>query len=104
MDRALDAIHRRKRIEFLATGGLPGAQEMAYYWAVRNRISIIVTFPMQPDLLGRLSCGRWNQDVLKRFPFDGVVVLPGSSDAGVLADYAESLGVRVWRVPIDWRG
>lgn len=104
MDRALDALHRRKRIGLLATGSLPGAQEMAYYWAVRNRIATIVTYPQQPDLSGRLNCSHWHHEVLKKWAFDGVVVFPGKPETDHLADLAESVGFRVWRVPHDWRG
>lgn len=104
MDRALDALHRRRRVEFMVTGELPGAQQMAYYWAVRNRISMIVTVPMQPDLTGRLDWSRWNRDVLKRFTVDGLVVFPGRAETDHLAELAESIGLRVWRVPMNWRG
>lgn len=104
MDRALDTLHRRKRIQQLVTGGLSGAQEMAYYWALRNRIPFIVTFPMQPDLTGRLDSSRWNHDVLKQFVLDGLVVFPGRSETEHLAELAESAGLRVWRVPENWRG
>ena len=43
MDRAMDALHRPRGVELLVTGELPGAQQMAYYWAVRNRIPEIIT-------------------------------------------------------------
>jgi hypothetical protein len=104
LDRALDTLHRRKRVNMLVTGGLPGAQEMAYYWALRNRIALILTFPMQPDLTGRLDFSRWNHDVLKQFTFDGVVVFPGRAETEQLAELAEGAGLRVWRVPKGWRG
>jgi hypothetical protein len=104
MDRALDALHRRKRIDLLITGALSGAQEMAYYWAVRSRVPTVVTVPMQPDLTGKLDWSRWNHDVLKRFELDGLVVFPGRSETDHLAELAESNGLRVWRVPANWRG
>jgi hypothetical protein len=45
MDRALDALHRRKRVEMLVIGAEKGAYEMAYYWGVRAHVPIIVTVP-----------------------------------------------------------
>jgi hypothetical protein len=104
VDRAMDALHRKKRIRFLITGGLKGAQEMAYYWAVRSRIPAILTVPMQPDLTGALDWSRWNRDILKRFEVDGLVLFPGRSETEHLAELAEDMGRRVWRVPRSWRG
>lgn len=104
LDRALDTLHRRKRIQLLVTGGQPGAQEMAYYWALRHRIKFIVVFPMQPDLTGKLDFSRWNHDVLKQFKLDGLVTFPGRAETDHLGDLAESIGLRVWRVPSDWCG
>lgn len=103
MDRAMDALHRRKRIECLFTGARSGAQEMAYYWAICNRIPYIVTLPMQPDLAGKLDWSRWNHNVLREHTLDGVVVFPGRAETDHLGDLAEEQGIRVWRVTKDWQ-
>lgn len=99
----MDALHRRRRVELLVTGELPGAQQMAYYWAVRNRVPMIITVPMQPDLTGKLDWSRWNHNVLKQFQVDGLVLFPGRSETDHLGELAESVGLRVWRVPADWK-
>jgi hypothetical protein len=106
MDRAMDALHRRKRIACLCTGARQEAQEMAYYWAVRNRIPYIVTLPMQPDLTGKLDWSRWNHNVLKQLMLeglDGLVAFPGRAETDHLADLAEEHRIRVWRVPKNWQ-
>jgi hypothetical protein len=103
MDRALDTLHRKKHIECLITGSLEGAQQMAYYWAVRARIASIITVPMQPDLTGRLDWSRWNRDIVQRCPVDGLVIFPGRAETHHLAEFAEDNGLRVWRVKANWR-
>lgn len=77
---------------------------MAYYWAVRARITLIITVPMQPDLTGHLDWSRWNRDVVQRFELDGVVTFPGRAETQHLGDFAEDNGLRVWRVKESRRG
>lgn len=77
---------------------------MAYYWAIRARVPIIVTLPMQLNLIGRMDWSRWNRDVLKRFEVDGLAVFPGRVETENLAELAENVGLKAWRVEPTWRG
>lgn len=103
LDRVLDAVHRKKHIRTLVTGEFPGAEQMAYYWAIRARIETIITVPMRPDMIGALDVRRRNEDMLQRFGPDAVIAFPGRSETSHLAELAERHDIFVWRVPPDWR-
>jgi hypothetical protein len=80
MDRALDTLHRRKRIEYLVTRPLEGGQQMAYYWAVRARIARYHHDTNATRSYHRLDWSRGNRDIVQRFPVDVLVIFAGRAE------------------------
>lgn len=103
LERALDAAHAKRLITTLITGGLPGAEEMAHYWAVRTGIERIITIPAKPDLLGRRSLVMRNHEIVNQLDPEGVVAFAGGGETEHMVEIAKDKGLPVWRVPPDWR-
>lgn len=103
LHRALTAFHRKHHIGTLITGEDPGAEEMAYFWAVSNHIATIITKPTTPDLIGRYSRERRNCDVLKDHQPNVVIAFPGEAKREHMVATALDNGVKVWQVSADWR-
>lgn len=103
LQRALEAIHRKRFIDTLITGTRPGAEEMAFFWASNRHIKEIITVPAGPEALtGRVNYQRRNFDLLNKYRPDAVVAFSYPETDGMVA-IAKQHGFKVWEVPADYR-
>lgn len=101
--RALDAVHKKHHIDTLVVGARAGAEEIAYQWGVVRTVREIVTFSGYA-LDGHQSYIDRNRDMLQYYAPSAVVVFPAIHEgvAKHMAEFARSMGYKVWEVPADW--
>lgn len=99
----LGQIHRERGINSIITGGAKGADEMADYWATRNRIELR-RFPISKEewkRLGRKAGPLRNQRMMDEGMPNLVVAFPGGSGTADMVRRAEAAQIEVIKIPAD---
>lgn len=94
---ALDALHRKRSIDIIITGGALGADRLGERWAEANGI-MWVQYPAQWEVYGKSAGPRRNEQMLREGKPDGVVAFPGGAGTAHMVRIAKAAGVKVWEV------
>jgi predicted Rossmann-fold nucleotide-binding protein len=78
LDEVLNEFHALSPIHLVITGGAPGADELAEYWAGAHQITVL-TYPAQWALYGRRAGPVRNQRMLEEGRPDHVIAFPGGA-------------------------
>lgn len=97
VEATLGAIHRKRGIEVVITGGALGADRLGERWAEANGIAWI-QYPAQWELYGKSAGPRRNELMLREGKPDGVVAFPGGAGTAHMVRIAKAAGVKVWEV------
>jgi len=103
VDRAMNAIHSRRKITTLITGGHAGAEEMLLWWAIQKPIDRILVIP--PKSLSYVDLILRYREILAKYPVGGIVVFPGLGGGSYehLDKLARQYRIALWNVPRDWQ-
>ena len=103
VDRAMNAVHDRRKITTLITGGQTGAEEMVTWWAVQKPIERVLLIP--PKSSSFMNCILRYQEIFNRYPVDGIIVFPGlgSGSYEYLEKAAGECRIKIWNVPKHWQ-
>jgi len=93
--RVLDAIHAKRPITLIISGGARGADKIAEEWADARGVAKSIK-PAQWDVYGRSAGPRRNIEMLKECP-DGVLGFPGNKGTAHMIQISKEAGVTTWQ-------
>lgn len=95
--RVLTAVHEKRGVELVVSGGAQGADFLGEAWAKSQGIPIHV-YPAEWARYGSRAGILRNQRMLDEEEIDGVVAFPGGIGTADMVRRAEKAGIRVMRV------
>lgn len=95
VNRALNAVHRKRGITLIIEGGAAGADRLARNWAIANHIPYR-TFEAHWATYGKRAGPLRNGQMLGEGKPDGVVAFPGGAGTADMLRQARAAGVTVW--------
>jgi len=96
LDKTLDGIHKKKRIELLIHGGARGADSLAHLWAMANGVQT-VKCDVNWHFYGKAAGPRRNALMLELEP-SLVVIFPGGSGTANMLRLARSKRAEIMEV------
>jgi hypothetical protein len=94
---ALSAVHFRRRIRRVVTGGARGADELAASWALGARVGV-ARHPADWQAHGRAAGPIRNGEMLRAESPDLVIAFPGGRGTADMVRQARAAGIDVWEV------
>lgn len=95
--RVLSAVHEKRPVSLLVSGGAQGADFLGETWAKSQGIPIHV-YPAEWARYGNRAGILRNQRMLDAEEIDGVVAFPGGTGTADMVRRAEKAGIRVMKV------
>lgn len=94
LQATLEAIHSRRPISLLISGGAKGADDLAARWGLFAKLPVCV-FPANWRHIGKAAGPIRNQQMLDHGKPDLVVAFPGGSGTAHMVRIAREAGVEV---------